>query len=287
MDKTSKYTVQWSAKTPGLLVILIDQSHSMGEKYPENGCKAEFAAAVINRLISDLIEAAANGLMPKDKARIVIIGYGGKGGDSVEVLRDDMLSGYASNPICVTKVLQKVPDGDRGLVEIEKYVPEYLKGVSRGCTAMGGAYHMAFDYVSEYITEHPNWPAPILINVNDGRPWTYEREHKEVDYAKAEAQRIMNLVTADGSPLIFNAHIGNGSLQSICPGPETKLRGRQADFLFDTSSEIPDAYRAAAHKQGIILVDHARGFVSNASPEVFISFIQFGSSGAMRDRLSA
>lgn len=287
MDKTGKYTAQWSTKTPGLLVFLVDQSHSMGEKYPENGTKAEFAATVINRSISNLIEGCANGAMPKNKARIAIIGYGGKGGDSVELLRDGMLTDYASNPIRIKKVFQKEPDVDRGLVEIERYVPVYLEAVSRGCTAMGDAYHMAFDIVSQFIADNPACPAPNLINVSDGSPWTYEREHKELEYAEAEAKRIMSLECADGSPLVFNDHIGTGSPQYICPGPDVVVRGRQPNYLSRTSSIIPYTYRVAASKLGLVLVDNARGFVSNASPEVFTALIQLGSSGAMRDRMSA
>jgi hypothetical protein len=46
---------QWSSKTPGYIIFLVDQSGSMSETYPEKRNKAAFTAMVINRTISELI----------------------------------------------------------------------------------------------------------------------------------------------------------------------------------------------------------------------------------------
>lgn len=283
----NNYSMQWSSKNPGLQIYLLDQSHSMGEKYPEHGTKAMFAAVAINRCIREVIEANSDGSNVKDRAKIIIIGYGGKGGDSVEVMREGMLSQYADNPIRLVKAKRMVAGMDRGMTEIVEDTPVYIEGVARGSTAMGSAFHLAYEEIQKFLAEHPQSPAPILINVTDGCPWSYEREHKEEEYAIKEAQRIMSIETPDGTPLLFNAHIGTGSQPYTCPAYGTVLRGRGPQFLSKISPIIPDAYKAVASKLGIRLEENALGFVSDASPAIFNMFIAFGSSGAMRDRMSA
>jgi len=279
--------MQWSSKHPGLQIYLIDQSHSMREEYPEQKNKAEFAATVINRNIAETILMNSAGEEVKNRERIIIIGYGGEGGDSVNVMRNGMLSHYADHPLRMKKTLQKVSNGDRGLAEIEVETPIFIEALAKGSTAMGKAFHLAYGFVQEYVAEHPNGPSPHLINITDGSPWSYELGHKEVDYAIEEVKRIMALKTIDGYTLVLNAHIGTGHPQYICPGEETALKGRQANFLYEISSEIPEALKVTADKFGIVLGKHARGFVSNASPDVFIKFINFGSSGGLVDRISA
>lgn len=279
--------MQWSSKHPGLQVYLIDQSRSMSEEYPEQKNKAEFAAMVINRIITEVVLMNSAGEETKDRERIIIIGYGGEGGDSVKVMRNEMLSFLANHPLRMKKTHQKVPNGDRGLAEIEVELPIFIEALAKGSTAMGKAFHLAFNLIHEYVAEHPYGPAPHIINITDGSPWSYELGHKEVDYAIQEVKRIMALETVDGHPLVLNAHIGTGHPQYICPGDGSVLKGRQANFLYEISSEIPEALRATAERYDITLERHARGFVSNASPEVFIKFINFGSSGVFVDRISA
>ena len=53
----------------------------------------------------------------------------------------------------------------------------------------------------------------------------------------------------------------------------------QAKFLFKISSKIPESYKDAAQKTGLSIQTDSKGFVSNADPETFIKFINFGSSG--------
>ena len=49
------YEMQWSSATPGLLIILLDQSGSMMSKYDDNMTKSEFASKAVNRIINTLI----------------------------------------------------------------------------------------------------------------------------------------------------------------------------------------------------------------------------------------
>ena len=53
--------MQWSSATPGLLIILLDQSGSMMSKYDDNMTKSEFASKAVNRVINTLIQRNFDG----------------------------------------------------------------------------------------------------------------------------------------------------------------------------------------------------------------------------------
>jgi hypothetical protein len=89
---------------------------------------------------------------------------------------------------------------------------------------------------------------------------------------------IMNINSSDGNPLIFNCHLGEGQTHSFNEN-ESELSDDQAKFLFKVSSKVPESYKQAAVKQDFKAKAESRGFVSNADPELFIQFINFGSSG--------
>jgi hypothetical protein len=275
-------STQWSTKSQGHLIFNVDQSRTMGDKCSENQNRAECAAEAINLCCNDIILANQNGFDVYNRAFIQAIGYGGQGGDSVKKLFEGTLPELANNPLRMKTIKQNIADGDRGMYGVEKEMAIFIDPVWRGCTVMGEAFRMAYDEIVMRGADHV-----ILINISDGGPWSYEREFKEIDYAKEQARRIMNLNIPDGHPKILNIHIGSGHPQYICPGPETRLVGRQANFLWEISSELTDADRAVARKFGMNLPAHARGFISNSDALTLLRFIQFGSSAAKPDRMSA
>lgn len=65
--------------------------------------KAEFTSLVINRTINDLIFTNSAGDKIKDRVFISLIGYGGKGGNSVDDIRSDYLSAFADSPLRIEK----------------------------------------------------------------------------------------------------------------------------------------------------------------------------------------
>ena len=93
------------------------------------------------------------------------------------------------------------------------------------------------------------------------------------------SKEIMSINSQDGNPLIFNSHIGDGGTQCGFEESENELSDEQAKFLFNISSKVPESYKQAAVKQDFKVKAESRGFVSNADPESFIKFINFGSSG--------
>ena len=283
MDKNSK---EWSSKAPGYIIFLVDQSGSMIESYPEKGNKANFTALVINRTINELISINMDGELPKNRVFISIIGYGGKGGNSIDEIRSDFLGNFADKPLRMEVGKQKVSDGNGGLVEINVDNAIFIEPVANGLTPMGNALEYAKKLIEDWLSDKPKNPAPIVINISDGMPYNGNNDDSEEIKSIEEANFIMNLRCEDGNPLIFNAHIGNGPQKCICSSSESELPDEQAKFLFKISSKIPKSYQKAAEKEGLSVQHDSRGFVSNADPDTFIKFISFGSSGGQVDKSS-
>ena len=268
---------QWSSATPGYILFLVDQSDSMNEFYPEKGNKANFVAMVINRTINELININMNGDKVKDRVFISIIGYGNP---DVKEIRSDYLSKYAESPLRIESGKQKQSDGNGGLMEIDVQNPIWLEPVAEKLTPMGSALEFARNLISSWMQQKADNPAPVIINVSDGLPCPEEEEKKSVTMAK----EIMALSCNDGNSIIFNAHIGEGSAKCVCSESESELPDEQARFLFSISSRIPESYKAAAQKTELDIKANSKGFVSDADPETFIKFINFGSSGGSDKR---
>ena len=66
--------MQWSSATPGLLIILVDQSGSMMKNYDGNDSRTQFAAKAVNRVINTIIQKNFDGKQPKNRCFITVIG---------------------------------------------------------------------------------------------------------------------------------------------------------------------------------------------------------------------
>ncbi len=279
MSNNSK---QWSSATPGYIIFLVDQSGSMGEDYTGGKNKAEFTALVINRTINDLIFTNSAGDKIKDRVFISIIGYGGKGGNSVDDIRSDYLSAFADSPLRVEKIKKKVSDGAGGLVEIEEEMAMYVEPTCprNGLTPMAEALDFAKQLIEGWITKKPDNPAPVIINVSDGMPYTGSNPIDDIEKTISTANSIMNINTGDGNPLIFNIHVGQSPFnETKFSSTESEVADEEGKLLFKISSKVPETYREAARKHEFVTDLDSRGFVSNAGPETLIKFINFGSSG--------
>lgn len=271
-------TVQWSSNTPGYLIFLIDQSGSMNEDYTEGKSKAEFTALVINRTINEIINTNLAGDKVKNRVFISLIGYGGKGGNSVEDIRSDYLNEFANKPLRKEKIKKKVSDGAGGLVEIEEELPVFIEPLAKGLTPMGEALKIVKELIEAWKNKNPKNPAPVIINVSDGAPYEGSYQNEEPQKSIRVAKEIMNINTNDGHPLIFNVHIGNSGKEVMFAEDISELQEEQAKFLFEISSVIPNSYKAAALKHEFKVKDQSRGFIANAKPLDLIKFIDFGSS---------
>lgn len=272
---------QWNSATPGYLLFVVDQSGSMEEEFIEGTSKAEYTASVINNMIEELIDSCMAGEQIKDRVYISIIGYGGSGGTSVENLRSDYLSDFADKPIRLELVKEKYPGSNGTVVEVDVEKPIYVEPIAQGLTPMGDALNMANKLISVWIERKPECPAPVVINVTDGMPFEGPDVHDEPLKSINAANAIMAMHTLDGSPLVFNVHIGDAKKKVRFPEAESALISEEAKLLFKLSSKVPASYRKAATKFGFDLNEDSRGFVSNADPDTLVNFINFGTSGAV------
>jgi len=267
---------QWSSATPGYIIFLVDQSGSMAESYTE-GIKSTFASLVINKTINSLILANMDGETVKDRVFISLIGYGGSSSLAVDDIRSDYLSAFADNPLRLEKIKKKVSDGGGGLVEIEEQIPIFIESVANGLTPMTDAFSFAKELIQGWLQKKADNPAPIIINISDGFPFTGNTVEEEIKKSIAKANEIMAINSDDGNPLIYNAHIGNNGIENKFPASKDELSDDEAHFLYEISSNVPESHLASAKKRNIEIKTNAKGFVSNARPEAFIEFIEFGS----------
>ncbi|MDP1744860.1 MAG: VWA domain-containing protein [Bacteroidota bacterium] len=279
----TNYSKQWSTATPGYLIFLIDQSSSMEKPWTDGNTFAQYTAEVINQTINELIATNAAGETVKNRVFISLIGYGGS--NSIDNLRSDYLSNYAENPIRIEKFSKKVSDGAGGWVDMEIEMPIFLEPKASGVTPMSGAFELAKRLIQGWILKKNDNPVPVVINVSDGRPegGSPELNKTEIEQTILVANDIMRLQTLDGYPLIFNVHIARSGAEIKFPEYEFELNGdSMAELLFKISSEVPMVYKQAAKDLNLKSIGgNAKGFISNASPETLLKFINFGSSGGI------
>lgn len=273
--------MQWSSATPGLLVILIDQSGSMLSPY-EGETRTTFASRVINRVINEIIQKNFNGDKPKNRCFISVIGYN----HNVKELCSGYLTELYSNPIRIESVKKKVSDGAGGLIEIDTKMPIWVEPITaEGATNMKGAFLMAKQLVEKWIEDKPKNPAPVIINISDGIPYYDGRNVEECMQETIQvAEEIKKLSNEDGNVLIFNAEIGNGNKYEFpAEKAEISSAGKEAEFLFEITSVIPAGYNEAAAKNSLSIKENSRGCIFNAKGEDLINLINFGSSKGQKD----
>jgi uncharacterized protein YegL len=273
---------QWSSATPGYIIFLVDQSGSMAETYAEGKTRSEFTAQVINSAINEIINSNMEGLIVKDRAFISIIGYGGSSSLAVDDIRSDYLSSFADNPLRTQQVKKKISNGAGGLVEIDEQMPIFIEPTSNGLTPMAEAFSFAKELIEGWLQKKPDNPAPIIINVSDGMPYTGGSMQEAMNRTMDVSKELMNINSADGNPLIFNCHLGEGKSHHFNESTN-EIADEQAKFLFEISSELPKSYKDAAIKYKFEVKPNSRVFVSNAKPEYLIKLIDFGSGGPGQD----
>lgn len=272
--------MQWSSATPGLLVIMVDQSGSMTLDYEGGDTRSEFAAKAVNRVINTLIQKNFDGKAPKDRCYVAVIGYDA----DVKVLASGFLKELESSPKRIANVTKKVSNGEGGVIEVDTKMPIWIEPIYEdSCTNMMGAFAVVNDLVANWIKDKPNYPAPVVINISDGLPY----DGREIEECMYETINIVNKLkeqnTADGKVQIFNAMIGEGN-KVVFPKSTTELDSVEAQFLYEISTEIPEAYKGAAEKNELKFEMGARGAIYNADAEHLIKLIDFGSSKGQGDK---
>lgn len=278
----AKNEMQWSSATPGLLIILLDQSGSMLEQYEGSDTRTVFASRAVNKVIDNIIQKNFDGDAPQNRCFISVIGYN----HNVKELCSGWLKDLAANPLRYESLKKKMPDGTGGIIEVDVQQPVWVEPIkSDGATNMLGAFKLAKDLVEKWISDNPKNPAPVIINISDGVPY-YDMKAPEECMRETTSlvEEIINMSNADGNVLIFNAQIDNkGNGNVTFPSDRNKLSQEEARFLYDITSIVPDSYKAAAAKNELPVENGSRGCIFNADGVQLIQLIDFGSSKGQGD----
>ena len=257
------------ASSPGLFVILVDQSGSMTERYG-NSTRAEFAALAVNRTIYEIIASCRKGEKISDRCHITVIGYG----ERTELIVGGRPSQIEVPPHGTVSMTRKVSDGAGGLLDIEMKLGVWVQPTAGNGTPMEKAFNLAGDLVEAWTRDNPDNFPPVVINISDGEP-------QDAAATRAAAQRLGGYCTSDGRVLIYNCHIGTGGTEVKLPHSDNGLPDANARLLYDISSVIPDALLPLVENAGLTAQPGARGMMVNASPEALTKLLVFG-SGSMK-----
>ena len=104
--------MQWSSATPGLLIILLDQSGSMLSPFGASGSRTVVASTAVNRIIDTIIQKNFDGDSPKNRCFISVIGYN----HNVKEICSGYLKDLDSNPLRVENIKKRQLDGAGGIL---------------------------------------------------------------------------------------------------------------------------------------------------------------------------
>ena len=279
----AKNDKQWSSATPGLLIILLDQSGSMMKDYDGTGMtRTKFATLAVNKVIDNIIQKNFDGDAPKNRCFISVIGYN----HNVKELCSGWLKDLDASPLRYETLKKKTPDGTGGLVEVEVKQPVWVEPINEnGATNMLGAFHLAKELVEKWMTDNIDGPAPVIINISDGVPYYDGKEPREcMKETVSVANDIMSLSNNDGNVLIFNAQIDKTNGTVIFPSNRTDVSQEEAQFLYDITSEVPESYKDAASKNELPTKEGSRGCIFGADGVQLIQLINFGSTKSQGDK---
>jgi hypothetical protein len=275
------YSESLSTQKPGCILILIDQSGSMSERFGGSGggSKAEECAKAVNRVLREMGLSCTAGSAIKDRCEVSVIGYGASGSDAYVALAGPLhnqsivtMTDLLNNCLRVDTVKVKIPDGAGGLVEVDDQIPIWVDPVAAGTTPMAAAFDAAHKVIQDWTQRHPDSFPPVIVNITDGAPDDRNATQKVVG-------KLMQTGTNDGLTLILNAHISSNSAAKMgLPAAEEQLpqSDSYAKFLFDISSELPGIMIERASASGFSPKAGSRGFIYNADAEMMIRFLEFG-----------
>lgn len=279
---------QWSSATPGLLIILLDQSGSMMMPY-EGTTRTAFASLAVNKVIDNIISKNFDGDAPKNRCFISVIGYN----HNVKELCSGWLKDLDASPIRYETFKKKVKkeehDGAGGIfekeVEVDEKIPIWVEPIDKdGATNMLGAFQLAKELTEKWILDNADGPAPVIINISDGVPYYGGKDPRVCMKETVDlANEIKALHNNDGNVLIFNAQIDD--VESVVfPSDRMESKEEAGQFLFDITSEVPESYKAAADKNKLFTKSGSRGCIFGADGVQLIHLIDFGSSKGQGDK---
>lgn len=274
------YSAEISRRNPSCIMFLLDQSGSMSEEFgrSEGIIKAQGAADAINRLIHIIGHRCTKEEGIRDYFHIAIVGYGSKEGYTGPLVGEKFvkISWLYEHPLRVEERMRKEPNGAGGYIEVKVKFPIWFDPISNADTPMCKALELGYEWLKEWISEHPDAYPPIVFNITDGEATDGDPE--------PIGKRITELSTSDGYVLMFNCHISRTTASPILfPAEENELPTDEfAKKLFRMSSKLPESMLNLAEKEFKQAKEDSKGFAFNADLVDLIRFLDLGTRPSLR-----
>jgi hypothetical protein len=272
------YLAEISRSRPTAILMVVDQSTSMGHRLASGQTKSAFLADVLNKTLYTLITSCSKADGVRDYFDVGVIAYSGDGarnGFDGE-LGDCFLhavSRLAESPLRVETRIKKVRGEDQ-ILEQEVKFPIWFDPKNKGKTSMCAGLSMALDVLGGWCVRHPTAFPPTVLHVTDGHPTDGNPE--------PIADKLKAIGTEDGACLMFNLHVDVGDgLPLLFPHQEGAMKDRFGRALFRMSSVLPPPQLAAARSKGYAAKPGARGFIFNAGIEAIVDFFDIGTRPAL------
>lgn len=289
------YTRNWESPRPGCLILLLDQSGSMDDKFGgtklgANLKKSDVVAMVLNNLLAEFVRANMSGGTIKPRADVAVLGYSGSDVKSALPVPLDSqtfvsLKDLIDNPLRIDARIKKELDDTGAILEIPVQVPIWVEPLASGGTPMRAAFQKAQAIAGQWASSHPDNYPPVIINITDGMATDVDlsdAQRATADLTEA-AQQLQQVQTSDGEALLFNCHITEKNEDEVAfVSSEADVPNDFfARLLFSISSEIPDSARQnieQAAKQALPV--GARGFIFNGDAASIRQMFTFATVGA-------
>ncbi len=260
-----KKKMTWGTDHPGHIVFLVDLSGSMKDKI-------DYVIDALYRTFQAIIIHCTPGGHVKNRVSVAVYGYNYH---IVELLNVDAF-GLAKAFLVAKKENKPIFDKN---VEAK---PEHQ-------TCMKMAFDKAKEDIEQWIAaQRANGitaiPAPIVINITDGKPYEGEGDDVQKEVFKQtlqSARALMNLKTEDGNVCVFNVHYDPETSDPTLrfPTSEPTIDDNMA-FLFNASSpmsnELVNSAQAYGFQEAVI---GSRCMMSNEKDASELAkFIEWGST---------
>jgi hypothetical protein len=243
------YSIPATARTPALIIYLIDISGSMADPF-ESGKKIDYVNRAIAGALQRMIQRATRGELISPRYRIAMAAYS----DTVY----DLLQGVES---------------------IDRLA---ARGTPRLSPTNSTNTYAAFEWARNLLVrELPHLhgkPAPMVCHLTDG-------EFTDQDPFPL-ATEIMSMYNDDGNVLLENIYVGpdltRHPVHSLEQWPgvlqENELKSQYAQQLYRMSSRLPASYASVIEEEGYGLQAGCRMLIPGTSSELIE--LAFAMSGA-------
>lgn len=290
-----EYSARITRNNPSAIVILIDQSKSMGNNFFNGKSRAEAVADIVNSFFSELIDRCIRENEIRDYFDVIVIGYGNENGcgRSVNICWEGNLEGKEWVKISELKenvlridtinTIKKMPFGDIPSTESKKI---WINPLAIGLTPMREAFETCKNYLEDWILDHQTSFPPLVFNITDG----YPTDIQDISEIVEISEEIKKLSTNDGNTLLFNCLLQNNQevLKVINLPNDTKCLGGNEYFLalFESSSYLPNklAREASRYLQNPEIENgNAKGVSLNADANCIIQILDIGSNFSLNN----